>query len=159
MTYAAPSTSREVRFATAPPGHHDEPGDKSIDAAADGARLKILIVEDEFFIALDNQAQVEDLGHTVVGIAASAEQAIRMAERDRPDVVLMDIRLNGSVDGIDAAAAIRDRYAIGSIFITANTDSGTLQRARRINPLGILEKPLVQIRLRDLLAQVSRRNA
>jgi two-component system, response regulator PdtaR len=158
MIAAAPMLSPELWLAAAPSDGEGRPREDRNGAVVAGSRLKVLIVEDEFFIALDNQAQVEDLGHTVVGIAASADQAVGMAGREKPDIVLMDIRLTGSLDGIDAAAEIRDRFDIASIFVTANTDPATLQRAQRTRPLGILHKPLERGRLRDMLARVATRN-
>jgi two-component system, response regulator PdtaR len=116
--------------------------------------LKILIVEDEFFIALDTEEQAKALGHSVVGIAVSADEAVRMTGEEKPDVVLMDIRLNGATDGITAARDIRSRYGIQSIFVTANTDPSTLMRAMAIEPLGVLEKPLTKDRLKAQLAQI-----
>ena len=91
---------------------------------------------------------MQALGHVVVAVAVSADQAVTLAERERPDVVLMDIRLNGSRDGIDAAEEIRRRLGIGSIFVTANTDPQTRRRAEAVQPLGFLEKPLTEQRLR-----------
>jgi two-component system, response regulator PdtaR len=110
--------------------------------------LRILIVEDEFFISLHIKELVQGLGHVVVAIAVSADQAVSIAETEQPDVVLMDIRLTGSRDGIDAADEIRRRFGIGSIFVTANTDAETRQRAQAVQPLGFLEKPVTEQRLR-----------
>jgi AmiR/NasT family two-component response regulator len=117
-----------------------------------------MIVEDEFFIALDTEEQARSLGHTVVGIAVSADEAVRMAGEQKPDVVLMDIRLSGPKDGIAAALDIRSRYNIPSIFLTANTDPSTLTRAKSIEPLGVLEKPLSRQRLDAQLAGINRRD-
>jgi CheY-like chemotaxis protein len=121
---------------------------------AEPGALKVLIVEDELFIALDTQSVLEDLGHVVVGVAVSADQAVGAAARERPDVVLMDIRIVGPRDGIAAADEIRARYGIGSIFLTANTDPATLARARAVEPIGVLQKPLMPALLRDLLARL-----
>jgi CheY-like chemotaxis protein len=110
--------------------------------------LRILIVEDEFFISLHTKGLLQALGHAVVGVAVSADQAVRMAEREHPDLVLMDIRLTGSRDGIDAAEEIRTSLGIGSIFVTANTDPQTRARAEATRPLGFLEKPLTEQRLK-----------
>jgi CheY-like chemotaxis protein len=118
------------------------------------SKLKILIVEDEFFIALDVEEQATSLGHTVVGTAVTAEEAITMAGEKRPDVVLMDIRLAGATDGIAAALAIRSQHGIESIFVTGNTDPHTLMRAEAIKPLGVLEKPITLERLRAQLTSV-----
>jgi CheY-like chemotaxis protein len=124
----------------------------------DKNNLKILIVEDEFFIALEVEEQVTSLGHTVVGTAATADEAVRMAGERRPDVVLMDIRLAGATDGITAALAIRSQYGIESVFVTANTDPHTLIRAKGIKPLGVLEKPVTLERLRAQLASVDQQS-
>ncbi len=120
--------------------------------------LKIMIVEDEFFIALDVEEQARSLGHTVVGTATTADEAVRMAGERRPDVILMDIRLAGATDGIAAALAIRSQYGIESVFVTANTDPHTLMRAKAIRPLGVLEKPITLERLRAQLASVDRQS-
>src|SRR3954471_23270758 len=124
----------------------------------DTTNLRILIVEDEFFIALDAEEQAKSLGHTVVGIAVSADEAVRMAGEEKPDIVLMDIRLRGATDGIAAALDIRSRYGIESIFVTANTDPSTLMRAKAIDPIGVLEKPLTKERFRAQLTLIGRRD-
>ena len=117
--------------------------------------LRVLIVEDEFFISLDIKELVQMLGHVVVAIAVSADEAVNIAEIEHPDVVLMDIRLIGSRDGVDAAEEIRRRFGIGSIFVTANTDPQTRQRAQTVQPLGFLEKPLTEQRLRLGLSRIA----
>ena len=104
-------------------------------------------VEDEFFISLETDFLLKELGHTPVGVAVSAEDAVAMAERHRPDVVLMDIRLAGAHDGIYAAEAILSRFGIPSIFVTANTDPHTRQRALAVGGLGFIEKPVTKERL------------
>ena len=124
------------------------PGEQGHQPDLEARSLRVLIVEDEFFISLHTKQLLQVLGHVVVGIAVSADQAIHFAEQDRPDVVLMDIRLNGSRDGIEAADEIRKRLGIGSIFLTANTDPQTRQRALASQPLGFLEKPLTEQRLK-----------
>lgn len=116
--------------------------------------LRVLIVEDEFFISLHTKGLLHALGHVAVAVAVSSDQAVALAERERPDVVLMDIRLNGPRDGIDAADEIRRRFGIGSLFVTANTDPETRRRAAAVQPLGFLEKPLTEQRLRLGLSKV-----
>ena len=110
--------------------------------------LRVLVVEDEFFISLHSKELLETLGHTVVAIAVSADEAVNIAAKERPDVVLMDIRLIGPRDGIEAADEIQTRFGIGSIFVTANTDADTLKRAQAIKPIALLQKPLTEDRLR-----------
>ena len=117
----------------------------------DLGRLRVLIVEDEFFISLNTETMLEEFGHVVVGTAISADQAVRLAEQERPDVVLMDIRLIGARDGIDAAKEIYAKFDLRSIFVTANTDPHTKIRARDANPLGFIEKPLTEERLKSAL--------
>ncbi len=116
--------------------------------------LRVLIVEDEFFISLNTEIMLEALGHAVVGVAVSADEAERMAERGRPDVILMDIRLIGARDGIDAAIAIHQKLGIRSFFVTANTDQHTRERALAAQPLGFIEKPLTERLLQVQLATV-----
>jgi two-component system, response regulator PdtaR len=130
------------------------PGEQGDQPDLEARSLRVLIVEDEFFISLHTKQLLEELGHVVVGIAISADQAIHFAEQERPDVVLMDIRLNGSRDGIEAADEIRKRLGISSIFVTANTDPQTRQRALASQPLGFLEKPLTEQRLKLGLSKV-----
>lgn len=126
---------------------HDQP-------SRDLRSLRVLIVEDEFFISMNTEAMLEDLGHIVVGVAITAAEAVRLAEQQRPDVVLMDIRLIGARDGIDAATEINRELGIRSIFVTANTDPYTRKRAQVANPLGFIEKPLTEDGLRSRLATV-----
>ena len=126
----------------------DIPGEGGDHPKVDTRSLRVLVVEDEFFISLHTKELLQALGHVPVAVAVSADQAVAIAERERPDIVLMDIRLLGSRDGIDAAEEIRHRLGIGSIFVTANTDPQTRRRAEAVGPLGFLEKPLTQQRLR-----------
>jgi two-component system, response regulator PdtaR len=130
----------------------EEHGDQS---SVEMRSLRVLIVEDEFFISLHIKDLVTMLGHAVVAIAVSADEAVKIAGTEHPDVVLMDIRLIGARDGIDAAEEIRRRFGIGSIFVTANTDPQTRQRAQAVQPLGILEKPLTEQRLKLELSRIT----
>lgn len=100
---------------------------------------KILVVEDEGLIAHDITARLDVLGHTVIGIAETAEKAIEQAAG--AELVLMDIRLDGRADGVDAAMVIRERYGIPVIFLTAHADRATLERAKMAEPFGYLVKP------------------
>lgn len=118
------------------------------------APLRVLIVEDEFFIALDLQAILEADGHQVLGVATSAQEAVQVTQNLMPDVVLMDVRLARGSDGVDAAREIRARFDIGSIFVTANADAGTKLRAASADPIGFLEKPVTPLSLRQALALV-----
>jgi CheY-like chemotaxis protein len=151
------SYSEPARLWLAASSEHDSnpTGEQGNRPDVEARSLRVLIVEDEFFISLHTEQLLQVLGHVVVGIAVSADQAIHVAEQKRPDVVLMDIRLNGSRDGIEAADEIRKRLGIGSIFVTANTDPQTRQRALASQPLGFLEKPLTEQRLKLGLSKVA----
>ncbi len=111
------------------------------------ANEKVLIVEDEGIVSLHIKKTLEGLGYAVSGIACSAEEAIMKAMEDRPDLVLMDIVLQGIVDGIDAAEKIRALFSIPVIYLTAYADEGTLQRAKLTGPSGYIVKPFKE---RDL---------
>jgi CheY-like chemotaxis protein len=114
---------------------------------------RILLVEDDYFVALSSEDALSDAGHDVVGVAANADDAVALAGAERPDLVVMDIRLSGLRDGIDAAKEIRDRFAIPSIFVTAQADPGTRQRGEReAHPLGWLMKPFAASELADAVA-------
>ncbi len=105
------------------------------------ASRQVLIVEDEFFVALDLETTLQRAGFEVVGVANNAGDAVRLAESQRPSVVIMDVRLAGDSDGIDAAIEIFERFGIKSVFATAHYDPGTLARATRANAAGWLVKP------------------
>lgn len=102
---------------------------------------KILVVEDEQIVALDIQGMLRRLGYTVTGLAATGEMAITKAEQTKPDLVLMDIKLRGDIDGIEAGQQIKARFGIPVIYLTANTDQDTYERAMATAPLGYLQKP------------------
>jgi|SoiMethySBSTD1v2_1073268.scaffolds.fasta_scaffold1348905_1 CheY-like chemotaxis protein len=153
QTYSNPTQL----WLAANPSHRDESPERDGDGEQLQARsLRVLVVEDEFFISLDTKALLQSMGHTVVAIAVSADQAVRLAGQEKPDVVLMDIRLAGTRDGIDAAEEIRSRFGISSIFVTANSDPQTRRRAQAVQPLDFLEKPLTEQRLRLCLSRVGR---
>jgi CheY-like chemotaxis protein len=103
--------------------------------------LQLLIVEDEPIIALDLHLIVTGLGYVVLATVASGEDAIQHVEALRPDLVLMDIGLQGAMDGIAAAEHIRTQWQIPSVFTTAYSDARTLAHAERAKPLGYLRKP------------------
>jgi CheY-like chemotaxis protein len=105
------------------------------------APVRVLIVEDDAIVALDLRVLLESRGHLVVGIAHSAAQAIELGESTRPDIVLMDINLQGPGDGIQAADALSRHDGMAVIFLTAYRDNTTLQRALATRPHGFVTKP------------------
>ena len=114
-------------------------------------KTKILIVEDETVIALDIRQELLDLGYEPVACAAQGEEAILLTEQLRPDLVLMDIRLAGETDGVAAAQAIRERFALPVVFLTAFADEEILQRAKLVEPFGYLVKPFRERELRAVI--------
>ena len=105
---------------------------------------RVLIVEDEGLIAEELRERLARMGMSVAGVAASADEAIALANEMEPTLVLMDIRLKGRTDGISAAAAIRKRHQIPVIFITAHSDPVTVERAKQVDPAGYLIKPFTE---------------
>lgn len=101
----------------------------------------ILIVEDERIIAFDLQTQLQDLGYRVVDVVSSGEAALQCVARTRPAIVLMDIYIEGAMDGIDAARQVYGRYRIPVVFLTAFSSDTLLERASHALPFGYLTKP------------------
>ena len=105
------------------------------------ATPRILIVEDERIVAGDIRSRLRRLGYAVVDMVSTGEEAIQRADVLHPDLVLMDIRLEGSMDGIQAADAIRSRLDIPVIYLSAFADKQTVERAKVTEPFGYLIKP------------------
>lgn len=118
------------------------------------ALLRIVVVEDEALIALELEATLEQLGYQVCATAMDADQAVAAADRHRPDLVLMDIRLAHGSNGIDAAIAIRRRFDIPSLFLSANLDDAARTAAAPAQPLGFLSKPFNAVSLHSTLQQI-----
>jgi PAS domain S-box-containing protein len=112
---------------------------------------KILVVEDDRIVARDIQQQLSRIGHVVVGITARGEDVVPLALQSRPDLVLMDIHLEGKLDGIDVAQQIHERFGIPVIFLTAYADEETVRRARVTEPFGYLLKPFEDSQLRTTI--------
>jgi len=112
---------------------------------------RVLIVEDEVINAMALAETIPRWGCTVVDMVTSGEDAIRVSEEQRPDVVLMDISIQVSVDGIRAAGEITGRMGIPVIFITGYYDEETEKAAQAVHPLALLFKPLDVARLKELL--------
>jgi len=111
-------------------------------------KKSILIVEDEMITAMDEQQCLEALGYEVIAIVTSGEEAIKKAETEKPDLVLMDITLEGEMDGIEAAWKIRDDFNIPVVFVTAHGDKGIYEAAIGNIPTGYIIKPFDKISLK-----------
>ncbi len=115
------------------------------------AKARILIVEDEAIVAADIEDSLRKLNYEVCGTAVSGKAALEQTQQLRPDLILMDIKLKGSMDGIDAAAAIRGKIDVPIVYLTAHADDGTLNRAKATQPAGYLLKPFAETELRIAL--------
>ncbi len=102
---------------------------------------RILIVEDDYFVGLQNEDMLTKAGFSVVGVATTGDYALALAAREKPDLVLMDIRLAHSGDGVDTAIKLLQKHRIRSIFVTAHADPAIRSRAVSARPLGWLIKP------------------
>lgn len=120
------------------------------------ANAEILVVEDDSLIAYAIEQQLLDGGWRVLGVADCADAALQLVESLSPNLVLMDIHLKGSVDGIDAAAMIQARHGAPVIFLTGQSDPETMLRARAVKPAGIVLKPWSPGVLRRIITSVLR---
>lgn len=105
------------------------------------AKAKILIVEDESIIAKDIQSSLKGLGYDVTAIVNSGDKAIKELEENRPDLVLMDIMLKGTMTGIEVAKEVKERFSLPVVFLTAYADDTTLNKAKITEPYGYIIKP------------------
>ena len=113
--------------------------------------LRVLVVEDEALISLELEEMFETLGLEVVGMARSADEAVRMAAATMPDFLTMDVNLLGERDGVSAATEIYERFGLRSLFVTAYGDARTAVRAQPVRPLGWLAKPVTRRELAEAL--------
>ena len=104
-------------------------------------KINILIVEDEIIVAKDIEDTLTNRGYSVSAILSSGEAALEHAQGHRPDLVIMDIKLDGGIDGITAAQQIREQLNIPVIFLTAYSNEKTLDRAKTAKPYGYILKP------------------
>lgn len=103
---------------------------------------KILIVEDERIVAKDLSLTLAGMGYEVIGTADSHDAALAICAQQVPDVVLMDIRIKGPIDGIDTAAKLLELYGLHVIYLTAHADVASIDRAKHTRPHAYLLKPV-----------------
>ncbi|HSP87907.1 MAG TPA: response regulator [Ignavibacteriaceae bacterium] len=111
--------------------------------------LKVMVVEDEFIIALDIKERLNKLGYKVPGIATTGREAVRIANKVNPNIILMDIMLRGEMDGVQAAKLIREKLDIPVLFISSFSDIHSVQRAEKVSPFGYIVKPFTEIELKS----------
>ena len=115
-------------------------------------KARILVVEDELTIAKDIRNQLKRIGYDVIDdVIRSGENAISKVEETLPTIVLIDIKLQGKIDGIEAAEQIRNRFKIPVIYLTAYSDENTLRRAKTTEPFGYLLKPFTPKQLQAII--------
>jgi DNA-binding NarL/FixJ family response regulator len=123
---------------------------------SNGLAARILIAEDDYLASGEMEAELRAAGFEVIGVATSANEAVVLAAAERPDLVIMDIRLEGIVDGVDAAIEIFNSCGIRSLFASAYQDSETRRRAEPCSPLGWLAKPYMMSALVEAVREALR---
>lgn len=119
--------------------------------------IKILIVEDEMIIGAKISMYLTDLGYEVTGIIPRGEEVIFHVKENAPDIILMDINLKGTLDGIQTATLLQKEVDIPIIYLTANTDEATFARAKPTRPYAYISKPFKQLDLKHALELASER--
>jgi CheY-like chemotaxis protein len=114
---------------------------------------RILIVEDERIIGEDVRRRLESWGYDVPAVVTSGEEAIKLAEKHHPDLLLMDIRLRGRMDGVESARRIQEQSNVPVVFATASSDAPSMARAFTANPLGFISKPFDDNEMRTVIAK------
>jgi DNA-binding LytR/AlgR family response regulator len=109
--------------------------------------VKILVVEDEMIIGAKISMQLTSLGYEVTGILPRGDEALLHLEQNKPDIVLLDIQLKGTMDGIETAQQIHQKHNIPIIYVTANSDDATFNRAKATRPFAFIAKPFKQLDL------------
>jgi len=112
-------------------------------------KSRILVVEDQMLIALEIKDRLEDMGHEVIAMAKSGDKAIAFALDLKPDLILMDIKIEGDIDGIQTAEQIKKVMDIPILFLTAYADDKTLERAKLTEPYAYIVKPLDERELKS----------
>lgn len=107
----------------------------------------VLVVEDDLLIADDIMATLETAGFDVIGPARSAREALDIVAGRQPDIAVLDIRIDGPVDGIDLARALKKAGVTAIVFVSASGEPSILNRAREVRPVAFLHKPLAPDRL------------
>lgn len=107
----------------------------------DKVHFRVLIVEDSFIVASHLRLALTQAGYEVVGPVDSAEEALALCSSTRPDLVFMDITLNGEMDGIECAMQLQKTDYVPVVFVTALSDRDTISRASVVSPIGYLTKP------------------
>jgi CheY-like chemotaxis protein len=112
------------------------------DLSGSPSRNKILVIEDDPIVSLGIEQLLTEAGYIILASCAHGEEALAIAERHRPDLILADVKLAGAMDGVQSVAAILERRKVPVIFVTAHADAGTRARMAATRPSEILAKPV-----------------
>ena len=118
----------------------------------------ILIVEDENIIAMDIQFMLENLGYKISGVVSSGEDSIKKAYNMLPDLILMDIKLKGNIDGVSAANQIYKSLRIPVVYLTAYLDNSTMDRVKKTMHFGFISKPFEEKELQNIIEETLAHN-
>jgi AmiR/NasT family two-component response regulator len=130
-----------------------------MDAESLSTEPRALIIEDEILIAEELRERLSRLGFSVIGAVDSADEGVAIATRERPDLVLMDIRLKGTKDGIEAACEIQKQVDLTIVYLTAYSDRLTVERVKRTEHDGFILKPFHRNELQSTIAIAMQRHA
>lgn len=108
--------------------------------------LNVLIVEDDFIIQIFLEEIIKKQGANVIGLADNGSNAIELTKKHNPDLIFMDITIQGDLDGIETSQIINTEYQTPIVFVTGNSDQSTLLEAEKINPVSIISKPIDEIK-------------
>jgi CheY-like chemotaxis protein len=114
-------------------------------------KTKILVVEDESIVARDIRNMLVGLGYEVTDVVAGARAAVQKAQENNPDIVLMDVMLQGEITGVEAAEQIYTTFSIPVVYLTAYADSTTVQQAKKTEPFGYIIKPFEERELQTTI--------
>jgi PAS domain S-box-containing protein len=121
------------------------------EGAKSGPTAKILICEDELLLAEDMALTLNNLGYDVVEKVSTGEEAVKGAEKSQPDLILMDIKIRGKIDGIEAAVMIRSRMDVPVVYLTGYGEKDIFERAKKSDPYGYLSKPVGILEMRSTI--------
>ena len=118
----------------------------------------ILIVEDENIIAMDIRFMLENLGYKISGVVSSGEDSIKKASNMLPDLILMDIKLKGKIDGVSAANQIYESLRIPVVYLTAYSDNTIMDRVKKTMHFGFISKPFEEKELQNIIEETLAHN-
>lgn len=120
---------------------------------------RILVVEDEMIVAMGIKLKLENMGYSVCGLVSNGLSALKVVEEANPDIILMDVILKGELSGIEAATLIKEAQDIPLIFLTGDSSAETRKHALDISPAAFIEKPFMDLELKDAIEKALRLRA